>query len=396
MKNSQTPILILFASLFTVMLGFGIVIPLMPFFITHFGASASSLGLLMAIYSVMQFLFAPLWGRLSDRIGRKPVIMIGILGYVISFTMMSFATQLWMLIAARALAGMLSSATLPTAMAYVADITPAKDRSKGVGMLGAAMGLGMIFGPTLGGLMSGVQLPPAFQAVLQTTTDPASGRIINLSVPFLFAGLLALIALPVVHLALKESLTAEKRRILAAAASAHPAAPQPRMGSRIAGALRGESGFLFLMAFLFAFSLAMLESVLGLYGKQSFQMSPADIGLLLGAMGMMGVLMQGVLIGPLTRRFGEANVLKAGLGISLLGFIGLGLLRAEWGMIASALVFNMGSTLLNPSVTALISQRSRAAEQGAAMGLSNSFQSLGRSIGPIWSGFAFDIFPTLS
>ncbi len=391
-KSPKTSMMILFASLVTVMLGFGIVIPLMPFYITHFGASGSALGLLMAVYSIMQFIFAPLWGRLSDRVGRKPVLLIGVTGYALAFGLMGFAQSLWMLIVARALAGVLSSATLPTAMAYIADITEAKDRSRGVGLMGAAMGLGMIFGPMLGGLLSGVHLPlpQAIQAGLQTTTDPDTGKLINLSLPFLFSGLLALLALPPIHLLLPESLAQARR--------GQPAAARPG-GSRatqLLGALRGPVGFLFAMAFLLAFALANLEGVLGLYGKDQFRMGPADIGLLMGALGVLGVIQQGLMIGPLTRRFGEAGVLKGGLLISALGFVSMALLRFKWGMVGSVLVYNLGSSLLTPSVTSMISQQSRPEEQGAAMGINNSFQSLGRSVGPLWAGMAYDIYPTLS
>jgi len=390
-KSPKTSMMILFASLVTVMLGFGIVIPLMPFYITHFGASGSALGLLMAVYSIMQFIFAPLWGRLSDRVGRKPVLLIGVMGYALAFGLMGFAQSLWMLIVARALAGVLSSATLPTAMAYIADITEAKDRSRGVGLMGAAMGLGMIFGPMLGGLLSGVHppLPQVIQAGLQTTTDPDTGKLINLSLPFLFSGLLALLALPPIHLLLPESLV-KARRVQSAAR------PGGSRANQLLGALRGPVGFLFAMAFLLAFALANLEGVLGLYGKDQFRMGPADIGLLMGGLGVLGVIQQGVMIGPLTRRFGEEGVLKGGLLISALGFLAMALLRFKWGMVGSVLVYNLGSSLLNPSVTSMISQQSRPEEQGAAMGINNSFQSLGRSVGPLWAGMAYDIYPTLS
>ncbi len=384
---------ILFACLVTVMLGFGIIIPLMPFYITHFGAGGSALGLLMAIYSVMQFIFAPLWGRFSDRTGRKPALMIGVLGFALAFGLMSLAQSYLMLVLARALAGVLSSATLPSAMAYIADTTEAKDRSRGVGLMGAAMGLGMIFGPALGGVLAGVNLslPAGLQALLQVTSDPDTGALINLSLPFMFASLLALLALPVIYFFLPESFDADKRR-------AHATQPKPQ-GSRLQQlfkALQSPTGFLFGMAFLLTFALANLEGVLGLYGQTRFAMGPADIGLLMGAMGVLGVILQGGLIGPLTRRFGEANLLKGGLAIGVLGFLGLALLPFEAGMVASALVFNLGSTLLNPSVTSLISQRTPPGEQGAAMGTNNAFQALGRSVGPLWAGVAFDIYPTLS
>jgi MFS transporter, DHA1 family, multidrug resistance protein len=387
-NKSATPIL--FGSLVTVMLGFGIVLPLMPFYITHFGAGGSALGVMMAVYSIMQFIFAPLWGRLSDRVGRKPVLLIGIAGYALSFVVMGFAGSILMLIISRALAGILSSATLPTAMAYMADTTEAKDRSRGVGLMGAAMGMGMIFGPTLGGIMAGLNLPfsPALSALMQTMIDPDTGRLINLSVPFFFSALLALIALPVIYFALPESLPKSKRGLAAAVS-----------GSRLDQllvALKGPVGFLYLMALLLSFALANLEGVIGLYGKQQFAMGPTAIGLLMGAMGILSVIQQGVLIGPLTRKFGEQRLLQLGLLVSLTGFIGLALLRFEWSLFVFALIFTTGNVLLQPSVTSLISQRTSPEEQGTAMGINNSFQSLGRAVGPLWAGVAFDFYPTLS
>jgi len=381
---------ILFACLVTVMLGFGIVIPLLPFYVSHFNASGAMMGLLMAIYSIMQFIFAPLWGRLSDRVGRKPVLLIGVAGYAISFAVMAFAPNLAMLIGARALAGILSSATLPTAMAYIADTTEAKDRAKGVGMMGAAMGVGMIFGPTLGGLLAAAALPlPAgLLGLMQTMYDTDAQRTINLSVPFLFAGLLALVTLPVIHLALPESLHHSLRRD----------APRPD-GSRLdqlSAALKSPLGFLYMMALLLSFALANLEGVLGLYAKQQFGLGPDRIGLLMGAMGILAVIQQGFLIGPLTRRLGEEHVLQGGLIVSMFGFLGMALIHSVWGLVVFVLLFNLGNVLLQPSVTSLISQRAPADQQGAAMGSNNSFQSLGRVVGPLWAGFAYDLGPTLS
>jgi MFS transporter, DHA1 family, multidrug resistance protein len=384
MKSQRASVAILFACLVIVMLGFGIVMPLVPFYVSHFGASGSAVGVVVSIYSFMQFIFAPLWGRLSDRIGRKPVLLIGIAGYAIAFVFQAFAQNLAMFLAARALAGILSSATLPTAMAYAADTSHEDDRSGAIGQMGAAIGLGMVFGPMLGGVLTKLVLPfpPAFQALLQTMIDPSTGQLISLSMPYLGSALIATIAAILVMAFLPESLPASRRYV----------APR-QSGSRLAqlaGALRGPLGFLFVMAFLVSFALANMESVLGLYGKDAFNMGPADVGMLMGAIGLLTAFQQGVLIRPLTRRYGERRVLQIGLVIGMLGFIGLALWRAQWGMIISAVVFNGGNALLWPSVSALISKRSQGG-QGAAMGLAQSFQSLGRATGPLWAGVAYDV-----
>ena len=145
---------ILFLTIFIDLLGFGLIIPALPFYAESYGASYIVIGLLSASYSLMHFLFSPLWGRLSDRIGRRPVMLIGLAGSAVAFLMFGLAKSLFMLFAARLLSGILSSATLPTAQAYIADTTSVEDRAKGMGLIGAAFGLGFIFGPALGGVLT--------------------------------------------------------------------------------------------------------------------------------------------------------------------------------------------------------------------------------------------------
>lgn len=389
-EKQNTAKIILAVSLVIVMLGFGIAIPLMPYYIIHFNASGFALGLMMSLYSFMQFLFAPMWGRLADRIGRKPVLLIGIGGYFLAFLLQGLSQNLVEFTAARTLAGILSAATLPAAMAYIADITPLEERSKGVGLMGAAMGLGMIFGPMLGGLLTGFQpsLPAGITVLLQVTTDPSNGKLINLSIPFFASAVLALAAMPFIHLLLPESLPAEKRK------SGSVVSKTSRLSSLLVG-LRGSSGFLFALAFLLAFALANMESVLALYGGKRFAMGPAEIGLLMGGLGLISVIEQGVVIGPLSKRFGETRIIQGGLLIGIAGFLGMALFTVKWGLLVSAFVFNIGNVLLAPSVTSLVSKRAKSG-QGEAMGMNNSFQALGRAVGPLWAGFAFDLVPTLS
>lgn len=180
---------ILFFTMAVVMLGFGIIIPILPFYAENLGANGTALGVLMAIFSVMQFIFSPIWGGLSDRIGRKPVILIGVLGNALAQLFFGLSTSLWMLIAARALSGILSSATLPTTMAYISDSTSEKNRGGGMGIIGAAMGVGMILGPGIGGWAGSY----------------------SLSMPFYVAAALSTAALVLVWWVLPESLPAEKR-----------------------------------------------------------------------------------------------------------------------------------------------------------------------------------------
>lgn len=384
----RTALAILAASLVIVMIGFGIAIPLMPFYITHFGASGAALGLVMAVYSFMQFLFAPFWGRQSDRVGRKKILLLGVVGYAATFFLQGIAQNLVQFTLVRALAGIISSATLPTAMAYIADITSEERRAQGVGVLGAAMGIGMIIGPLLGGLLTRVHLDlgPGLGSLLQVTQD-ASGATINLSIPFFAASLLAVIAAGFIIVMLPESLPPERRGL-------HLEPTGSRMAQLSAG-LRGPMGFLFLLSFLLTFALANMEAVLALYGAQRFAMTPSHVGMLMGALGVTAVIMQGGVIGPLTRKVGEARVIQGGLVVSMIGFVVMALAGSRAALIVGALVMNGGNVLLQPSVTSLISKRTQTG-QGAAMGQNNSFQSLGRAVGPLWAGFAYDITSTLA
>jgi DHA1 family multidrug resistance protein-like MFS transporter len=248
-QDRRRNVIILFFTLVVIMLGFGMIIPIFPYYIDSFGASGRELGLLMAIFATMQFLFAPLWGDLSDRYGRKPVILVGVLGNAISQLFFGLSTQLWMLFAARALAGILSSATLPTAMAYIGDSTSEEDRGSGMGMLGAAMGVGMVLGPGIGGWLA---------------TQ-------SLALPFFVAAGLSLVAMVFVLRVLPESLTEAER--------AHRDGPLrgPQLRS-LWQALYSPIGFLLVLALLLSFGLTSFEGVFGLYALERFGYGPCAWG----------------------------------------------------------------------------------------------------------------------
>lgn len=353
------PVLILFFTLVVVMLGFGIVIPILPFYVTQFGGGGSAMGGLMAIYGVMQFIFAPLWGSVSDRYGRKPILMVGVLGNALAQLLYGFSTQLWMLFAARALAGILSSATLPTAMAYIGDSTEESERSGKMGMIGAAMGLGMVVGPGLGGWMAHL----------------------SLSAPFFLAAGLSLLALLMVYRLLPEShlpTTATVERV-----------KQSRLRTLLM-ALKSPIGILFLMSFLISFGLTNFEGIFGLYAKMRYDFSPAQVGTVLTFIGLISAIVQGALTGVATRRWGEVTILRLALLGSAIGF-GLMLLAQNFVQVfITSGLFVLSNAMLNPSVAALVSKRTTE-EQGFTMGLNNSFLSLGRIAGPLWAGFVFDL-----
>jgi len=359
--SNRRNMIILFAALAVNMLGFGMVIPIMPFYIESLGASGTELGLLMAIFSLMQFIFAPFWGDLSDRIGRRPVMLIGIAGSVISLTMFGLSTRMWMLLGSRALAGILSSALLPTAMAYITDSTCAEDRGAGMGLWGAAMGVGMVLGPGVGGVLAKISLPT----------------------PFFAGAALSAVIMAFVYLALPESLPAELRK----------GGTARFRGPDLAGMLRalaGPLGYLLVLAFLLDFGLTNFEGVFGLYAARRFDYGTSQVGLILTFVGLISAVVQVGLTGPATKRWGESRVIQVCLLFSAVGFLLMVMARSFAAVILTTCVFVLANTMLRPALASLISKRT-AVGQGMAMGLNNAFMSLGRVAGPLWAGKALDI-----
>jgi MFS transporter, DHA1 family, multidrug resistance protein len=347
---------ILFLIMFLVMIGFGIIIPVLPFYAEEIGASPAQLGWLMAVYSLMQLLFAPLWGKVSDRIGRKPVIMIGIAGLSFSFFLQAFSTELWMLFAARIIGGMLSSANMPTVMAYVADITTEENRGKGMGIVGAATGLGFVFGPAVGGVFSKI----------------------SLTMPFYIAGASSAITLVLVLFILKESLTAEERRNHAS-----------RKTSRWA-AFTGSASILFILQLFISLSLSGLEATFAYFAADKAGLNTVQLGYIFMIMGLASAIVQGGLVGRLTKKYGEGVVIQGGILISAIGFA-LILLVDNFATAAIYLtIFGIGNGVIRPSVSSLITKRS-VVGHGSSTGLLSSFDSLGRIIGPPLGGWLFSV-----
>lgn len=356
LMDNKKALPILFLVMFLVMVGFGIIIPVMPFYAEEIGATPTELGLLMAVYSLMQLLFAPMWGRVSDRIGRKPVIMIGIFGLAISFFLMALSTELWMLFAARIIGGLLSSANMPTVMAYVADITSEEDRGKGMGIIGASIGLGFIFGPAIGGIFSKS----------------------SLNAPFYLAGTTALITFLLVFFILKESLTEEERRNL------------DTKRTSLLKAFNGPVSVLFILQLFVTLSLSGLEATFAYFAAEKADLGSVELGYIFMIMGLAGAVVQGGLVGKLTKKFGEGTVIQIGIVISAIGF---GLILLIGGFTTAALfltVFGVGNGLIRPSVSSLLTKKSTAGH-GSTTGLLSSFDSLGRIAGPPLGGWLFSI-----
>ncbi|MGW8225949.1 MAG: MFS transporter [Anaerolineales bacterium] len=360
-SSNRKNLFILSFTLVVVTLGFGVVIPIIPFYMESLGAGGTELGLLVASYAVMRLICAPVWGSISDRIGRKPVMMIGILGYGITMFLFGLATELWMLFAARILSGILSSATSPTTMAYIGDSTSEEDRGGGMGILGAAVGLGTIFGPALGGLLAGE----------------------SLSTPFFIAGGMSILALILTWILLPESLHRESRR------PSESKIPIPELHLWWQ-ALSSPIGILLVLAFILTCGLMIFYGIFGLYALERFGFGPEEVGIIFMVVGLVSAITQGVLTGPLTRRWGESPVIKIGMLGSAVSLILIAWAEDYWTVLITIGLFVFMTAILTPAISSLTSKRAET-QQGMAMGLSNSFMSLGRIAGPLWAGFALDL-----
>jgi DHA1 family tetracycline resistance protein-like MFS transporter len=364
---------IVFFTVFLDLVGFGIIIPIQPFFAERLGASAALVTLLGASFSLMQFLFAPMWGRLSDRIGRKPVMLISIFSTVVGYVAFGLSRTLPALFAARMLAG-LGSANIGTAQAIIADSTAPENRAKGMGLIGAAFGLGFIFGPAIGGglVHFGLQVPAFAAAALSS---------IN--------WILAVFLLP------------ETRQF-------NEASPSTRHGFSWHGIKRAARhpgvARLFSIYLTWTLAFAMMEQVLALFiehtwsgaGGESAATHAAKLTTyVLVVVGVTATIIQGGLIGRLVKRFGERNTLFVGTlaTATALALIPVSQVLGSFAflMVVSVLLA-AGSGLTSPSLSSLLSRSVGKDEQGGTLGLGQSLSALGRVIGPAMAGFLFQVF----
>ena len=365
MRVGRSPLLVIFVTVFIDLLGFGIILPMLPFYAQDFGASDTLIGLLFASYSLMQFLFSPVWGRISDAVGRRPILLMSLLGTAVSFTIFGFAGTLIVLFVGRILAGIFG-AVITTAFAFIADVTTPENRAKGMGLVGAAFGLGFIFGPFIGGIVADAW---------------------GLAAPAFVAGGLALANALLAWFTLPESLPREKRN-----GTSDPAHRIRRTLSlaRFIEALRHPAvGALLLLYFLTTLAFANMEATYALLTDVQYGWGPRQNGYAFGLIGIVMVVVQGWLIRPLSDRFGEHRLVVAGTfmlvpGLGLMPFaptVGLFVLMS--GLLA------VGSGLVNPSLNSLISKGVSEAEQGGIMGITQGLGSLARVIGPVWGGYTF-------
>lgn len=359
------PIVILFLVVFVDLVGFGLLIPLLPFYVQRVGAGPEVITITLGLYSLFQFIAAPIWGRLSDRYGRKPILAWSLAGFALSYVILGFADTLLLVVLTRIFGGLMAG-NLSAAFAYVADVTTEENRAKGMGMLGAAFGLGFIFGPVIGGLLAGPDVATA-----------------NYTLPALFSAGLTTVALVGVIFVLPESLSEDVREKLRA---------QPRVPLSTKLRLSLSRRVLLLIVattFMLTMAFALLEVTLALWANEKLAFGPRDIGLLLTYVGVIGVIVQGGLIGPLTKRFAEKSlvitaVVSQGAGYALL------VVAADVPVLVAAMTFlAIGSGLHNPVLSSLVSKEAGETERGSVLGVFQGASSLGRVIGPLYAGAVF-------
>ncbi|MCC6276761.1 MAG: MFS transporter [Oligoflexia bacterium] len=357
----RSPMTIIFLTVFIDLIGFGMILPLSPFYAEHFGASPLEVGLLQASFSLMQFIVAPLWGRLSDRFGRRPVLLMSLLGSSISYFVFGWAQSLSWLFASRIFQGIFT-ANFGVAQACVADLTAEKDRAKGMGIVGAAFGLGFIFGPFFGAQLSILGFGMGFPATM--------------------AGLVCLINFVMALFWLPETLkkgekAEERKEFIGRFEALKRVFESPQIAA------------LMLVYFLCTFSLANLESTLALFSERRFSFGVRETGQLFAFVGVIMAITQGYLIRKLIPRIGERMMMVWGPLIAAVGFSAVAW-SPTWGTLAAVLVFvAIGTGITNPALLGSISLLSSDNRQGIVLGVTQSVGSLARILGPVSGGFFF-------
>ena len=355
MKN-RSALGILFLVVFVDLLGFGMVIPVMPLYARQLGAPEVWTGLLSTGYSAMQFVFAPIWGRLSDRIGRRPVLLVSIAMTAVAFLVYGLAASFAVLLLARLFAG-IATANIAIARAFVADVTPPEGRAKGMGMIGAAFGLGFVLGPALGGALSHH----------------------SIALPFYVAAGISALNFVAATFILPEP---EQRTVREEAARARFTAFFREMGRP------GIRRVIFIY-FLTVFAFSAMENTYAFLAEERYGLGRAGVSYLFAYIGLIVVIVQGGLIGPLNRRFGEQRLLVAGLVLQALGLAALPFGGAVPGLALATAPLAIGSGLAQPSISSLISRFAREDEQGGTLGIGESASAFGRIVGPEAGTFTF-------
>src|SRR5262245_25105059 len=366
MTKSRSPLVIILITIFIDLIGFGIVIPVLPLYAERYGASETTVGILLATYSAMQFVFAPILGRLSDRVGRRPVLLLSLIGTSVGFFLMGLAPRMpgglvifamaptltWLFVA-RIVDG-ISGGNISTAQAYIADVTPPEQRSRGMGLIGAAFGLGFIFGPAIGGVLSHI----------------------STEAPFFFAAAMAAANATALYFFLPESLSLEHRS----------AARRGGVLEVLEEAGSWQLGAVMATYFFSTVSFAMMTSTFALFAAHRFHFTVANTGYLFAYVGVIGAVIQGGLLGRLVKMFGEKPLMVTGTATFAAGLFCFPLSTTVTALIITSTGFAIGNSLMTPTLNGLASKSVSAAWQGRVLGVMASVASLARIIGPVLGG----------
>lgn len=355
MSRKRSPLYALFLTVFIDMVGFGIIIPVLPLYAERFHASPLAIGWLTGIYSAMQIVFTPILGRLSDTYGRRPVLMLSIAGTALSFLLMGWAGSLTLLFIGRIVAGV-TGGNISIPQAYIADVTTPEERSKWMGMIGAAFGLGFTFGPMIGGIMSRF----------------------SYGAPFYLAAAMATANVLLLYLILPESLPQEYRA-------------KPHEDATIVEVFRHGNGWMFGLVvatyFFLTGSFTIMTTLFALFTERRFGYDAQANGYLFGFVGIVTVIVQGGLIGRCVRLFGETMLARTGMLITAASLAMLPwCANLTWLLLACA-GLSLGSGFASPSLNGLASQMMDRSWQGRALGVLQSAGSTARLLGPLFGGW---------
>ncbi|KGR88562.1 MFS transporter [Lysinibacillus boronitolerans] len=356
-KSNKAALYILMFNMFIAMGSIGIIIPVMPEYLKIFGAAGQVLGMLIATFALAQFVFSPIAGNLSDQYGRKNLIIFGLIVTGLAQIGFGLATDVWMLFLARFLGGLGSAFVAPPIMAFVADVTTYEERGKGMGMLGAAMSLGFMIGPGIGGFLAKV----------------------SLHFPFFTAGAAAILASILSYFLLPSTKPNTAQKIQ----------KQDNLAKQMARSIHMPYFVMLIIMLVFSFGIANFQTTLSLFVTEKFNYTPVDIAIILVVGGAFGVVVQMFIITPLFNRFGEMKVVLVNLFIAAVAIFLILFVSGFALILVVATIFSTATTLIRPAVNTLISKLAEK-EQGFAAGLNNAYMSLGNMIGPALAGLLFD------
>ena len=358
---NNKPLFSIILIVFIDLLGFSLIIPLLPYYAQTFQASATTIGLLLASYAAAQLIGAPLLGRASDTYGRRPILLISVLGTFLGFLLFGLATSLVLLFASRILQG-ITGGNLSVAQAYITDVTDTKSRNRGLGLIGAAFGMGFIIGPALGGIFSGV----------------------NLHLPAFVAASLSFINLLLIALWLPKSLTPEKR------AQMSGSKPAITLGALLLALGRPLSGPLLITRFFYGLAFAILQSIFSLFVLERFNMSVTTTGFVLTYVGVVSVFTQAWLVGKLSKRFQDQFLIISGMILMIFGFLAWAFAPTVLLLLVSVTPIALAGGMLNTILSSALTKTVEPQEVGGILGLSTSIESFTRVLSPMIGGFLLD------